>query len=64
LNNAYSSFMEKELGSITPGKYADLVVLSKDIMTVPELEIPTAKAVYTIVGGRVRYEAPNTAQIP
>jgi predicted amidohydrolase YtcJ len=63
LNNAYSSFMEKELGSITPGKYADLVVLSKDIMTIPEREIPSAKVVYAIVGGRVKYEA-ATDRVP
>lgn len=57
LNNAYASFQERELGSITPGKYADIVVLSKDIMRVPEAEIPEARPVYTIVGGVVKYEA-------
>ena len=56
LNNAYASFMEKDLGSITPGKYADITVLSKDIMTVPETQIPTAQVVYTIVGGKVKYQ--------
>ncbi|MEO6525193.1 MAG: amidohydrolase [Gemmatimonadaceae bacterium] len=64
LNNAYAMFMEKELGSISPGKYADLVVLSKDVMTIPEREIPTARVVYTIVGGRVRYEERGTATVP
>jgi hypothetical protein len=43
-------------GSLTPGKYADIVVLSKNIMTVPDDEIPTAKVDLTILGGRVRYE--------
>lgn len=57
LNNAYASFQERELGSITPGKYADIVVLSRDIMTIPEPEIPTARVVYTIVGGKVRFDA-------
>jgi predicted amidohydrolase YtcJ len=57
LNNAYASFQERDLGSITPGKYADMVVLSKDIMSIPEAEIPTARVVYTIVGGQIRYEA-------
>ena len=56
LNNAYASFMEKELGSITPGKFADITVLSKDIMTIPESEIPTARVVFTIVGGKVKYQ--------
>ena len=55
LNNAYASFQEKELGSITPGKLADITVLSKDIMTIPEREIPTARVVYTIVGGKIKY---------
>lgn len=56
LNNAYASFQERELGSITVGKYADVVVLSKDIMVIPERDIPSAKVAYTIVGGRVKYE--------
>jgi predicted amidohydrolase YtcJ len=55
LNNAYASFSERTLGSLTPGKYADIVVLSKDIMRVPEAEIPSAGVDFTIVGGVVRY---------
>ena len=56
LNNAYASFEEKDLGSLSVGKLADITVLTKDIMTVPEAEIPTATAAYTIVGGKVKYE--------
>ncbi len=60
LNNAYASFLEKDLGSITVGKLADITVLSMDIMTMPEPEIPKARVVYTIVGGTVKYRAvPN-----
>ncbi|HEX6941036.1 MAG TPA: amidohydrolase [Longimicrobiales bacterium] len=55
LDNAYAAFEEDINGSITPGKLADIVVLSKDIMTVPEDEIPTARVVMTVVGGEVRY---------
>jgi predicted amidohydrolase YtcJ len=55
LNHAYASFSERTLGSLTPGKYADVVVLSKDIMRVPEAEIRDARVDYTIVGGVVRY---------
>lgn len=55
LNNAYATFFEDRLGSITVGKLADLVVLSTDIMTVPEPEIADAVADITIVGGEVRY---------
>jgi predicted amidohydrolase YtcJ len=56
MSNAYAAFEENLKGSITPGKLADLVVLSKDIMRVPEDEIPTARVDLTILGGRVRYE--------
>jgi predicted amidohydrolase YtcJ len=56
LNNAYASFMEHELGSLTPGKLADVTVLSRDIMRAPEEEILGARADYTIVGGKVAYE--------
>ncbi|MCK5653415.1 MAG: amidohydrolase family protein, partial [Gemmatimonadetes bacterium] len=42
-------------GTLTPGKLADITVLSKDIMTIPEEEIPTTEVVYTIVGGKVKY---------
>jgi predicted amidohydrolase YtcJ len=57
LNNAFAAFEEDLKGSITPGKLADIVVLSRDIMTVPEAEVLDARVVYTIVGGRVLYEA-------
>jgi predicted amidohydrolase YtcJ len=63
LNNAYAAFMEDQLGSITPGKLADLVVLSSDIMTVPEEQIPTAEADITIVGGEVRYRRDGATQV-
>ena len=55
LNGAYAAFEEKEKGSLTSGKLADLVVLSKDIMTIPEEQIPTAVPDLTIVGGKVLY---------
>jgi predicted amidohydrolase YtcJ len=59
LNVAYAGFEETSRGSIKAGKYADLVVLSKDILTIPEDEIPTARVVQTIVGGKVRYTRPS-----
>ena len=59
LNNAYASFHEKDLGSISVGKLADITVLSKDIMRVPEPEIQTAEVVYTILGGKVAYQQPT-----
>jgi len=59
INGAYSAFEEDVKGSLTPGKYADIVVLSRDIMTVPPEEILTTEVVYTIVGGEVRYSREN-----
>jgi predicted amidohydrolase YtcJ len=56
INGAYAAFEEGNRGSLKVGKYADITVLSKDILKVPEDEIPTAKVVYTIVGGKVLYK--------
>jgi predicted amidohydrolase YtcJ len=55
LNGAYAAFEETSRGSLKAGKYADMVVLSKDIMTVPEDQIRSAEVVYTIVGGKIKY---------
>ncbi|MFH1765228.1 MAG: amidohydrolase [Gemmatimonadota bacterium] len=55
INGAYASFEEDIKGTLTPGKLADITVLSKDILTIPEGEIPTTEVVYTIVGGEVKY---------
>jgi predicted amidohydrolase YtcJ len=57
LDAAYAAFEENEKGSLAAGKLADIVVLSKDIMTIPAEEIPQAKVLYTIVGGKIRYQA-------
>ena len=56
INNAFTAFEEDLKGSITPGKLADITVLSKDIMTVPEDEILDTEIVYTILGGEVVYK--------
>jgi len=56
INCAYAAFQEDILGSLTPGKLADITVLSKDIMTVPDDEILNTEVVYTIVGGKVLYK--------
>lgn len=53
--NAYAAFQEDRLGTLAPGKLADLVVLSRDILTVPDTEILDAQADLTVVGGEVRY---------
>jgi predicted amidohydrolase YtcJ len=56
LTNAFAAFEEGLKGSITPGKLADIVVLSRDILTVPDDEILEAQVDYTIIGGVIRYD--------
>jgi predicted amidohydrolase YtcJ len=56
-NAAYAAKEEHLKGSITAGKLADITVLSKDIMTIAEDQILSTTAVYTIVGGKVAYQA-------
>ena len=55
INCATAAFEEDIKGTLTPGKLADIVVLSNDIMTCAEEEIPRTKVLYTIVGGEVKY---------
>jgi predicted amidohydrolase YtcJ len=53
---AYAAFEEELKGTLKPGKLGDVVVLSRDILTIPEEEILGTDVVYTVVGGKVRYE--------
>jgi predicted amidohydrolase YtcJ len=55
--NAFAAFEEKQKGSITKGKLADLVVLSNNLLTCPEEDIQKTKVEMTIVGGKVNYKA-------
>jgi predicted amidohydrolase YtcJ len=56
VNNAYAAFLEGVLGTLEPGKFADLVVLSHDILTVDPVQIENAMVDLTMVGGKVVYE--------
>jgi predicted amidohydrolase YtcJ len=56
-SNAYLFFRENDLGSIQPGRFADLVVTDKDYLTVPAEQIKDIKSVLTVVGGRIVYDA-------
>lgn len=55
---AYSAFMEKESGSLEPGKLADFVVLDQDIMQVPPELILRTNVLSTYLGGRAVYQRP------
>ena len=55
INNAYAAFEEDFKGTLTPGKYADIVILTQDLLTVPEEEIRDTKVDVTIVGGEIKY---------
>ncbi|MFH1437972.1 MAG: amidohydrolase [Pseudomonadota bacterium] len=55
LSGAKASFNEKILGSIEEGKFADFVVLDKDIFTVPANEIHSISSFMTVVGGQIAY---------
>jgi predicted amidohydrolase YtcJ len=55
LSNAFAAFEEHLKGSLTPGKLADITVLSADIMTIPEEEVLTTRVDFTIVGGEIRF---------
>jgi hypothetical protein len=57
---AYAAFQEKDMGSLAPGKYADFVVLDRDIMRVPATEILGTRVVSTWIGGRIVYESKVT----
>ncbi len=55
VNGAFAGFEENLKGSLKPGKLADITVLSRDILTCPEDDIPGTEVLYTIVGGKILY---------
>jgi predicted amidohydrolase YtcJ len=57
MGSAYAEFQEKEKGSITPGKLADMVLLSDDIFTIAPENIRDVKVLKTIVGGKTVWDA-------
>ncbi len=56
LGSAYAEFQDKVKGTITAGKYADLVMLDKNIFEINPNDIPTAKVAMTIVDGKIVYQ--------
>jgi urease alpha subunit len=57
MGSAYAEFQEKEKGSITPGKLADMVLLSDDIFSIDPATIREVKVLKTIVGGKIVWDA-------
>ncbi len=57
IGSAYAQFMEDRKGMIKPGYLADIVIVDKDLLTIPESEIMKTKVDYTIVGGKVVYNS-------
>ncbi len=53
----WASFAEADGGTIAPGKWADLTVLSKDILNVPDAEILKTQILYTLVNGKIAYQS-------
>ena len=56
VGSAYAEFQEQEKGSITPGKLADMVLLSDDIFSIDPVKIRNVKVLNTIVGGKVIWD--------
>jgi hypothetical protein len=53
MGGAYVAFQERDLGSLVKGKLADLVVWDRDFLTIPTEQIRDAKALITMVGGKI-----------
>lgn len=59
INGAFAAFEEDIKGSLEKGKLADIVILSNNLLTCENRQIPNTKVLYTIVGGKVLYQADN-----
>jgi len=57
MGSAYAEFQEHEKGSITPGKLADMVLLSDDVLAIDPVKIRDVKVLKTWVGGKLVYDA-------
>ena len=55
IDAAYASFSESSLGSLEPGKLADLVILERDVFDIPPHELNTVRIKTTMVGGKIVY---------
>jgi predicted amidohydrolase YtcJ len=62
MGSAYAEFQEKEKGSLTPGKLADMVLLSDDVLSIDPVKIRDVKVLKTWVGGKLTYDAEAASQ--
>jgi predicted amidohydrolase YtcJ len=61
MGSAYAEFQEKEKGSITPGKLADMVLLSDDILSIAPERIRDTSVLKTILGGKLVFDSAAAA---
>lgn len=61
--SAFALFREEEVGSLRAGKFADVIVLSANPLTVPAEALPRITVLATLVGGRIEYCAPRAAEL-
>lgn len=59
LESAYAAFQEDRTGSITPGKYADLVILDRDLLRIAPADIASTRVDLTMLAGKVVYRRPR-----
>ena len=57
--NAYAAFEEDSKGSLEPGKYADIIILSEDLVRCKEEDILSTKVLMTLVGGKIKHTSAN-----
>jgi predicted amidohydrolase YtcJ len=64
VGSAYAEFAETVKGALTPGKLADLVMLDRDIFSIPASEIDKARVILTVVDGKVVYQTESSQKSP
>src|SRR5437899_7080619 len=62
INNARLNFEESKKGSLEPGKYADLILIDRDILKCPVNDVRTTKVLLTMVGGKVVWETKSKSE--